>query len=52
MKRERARHRACDGLAVPLAQGVLLVPLAEAEPVVRGGCQEEDERRRLLTSVK
>ena len=43
-ERERARHRAGDRLAVPLAQDVILVALAEAEAMVRRGSEEEDER--------
>src|SRR6185312_13046769 len=45
-ERERARDGAGDGLAVPLLQHVILVPLPEADAVVRRGREEEHERRR------
>ena len=45
-QRERADDRACDRLAVRLAEHVVLVALAEAQPVVRGGREVEDERDR------
>ena len=43
---QRGRYRPGDRLAVPFPQDVVLVPLAEAQPVVRGGGEEEDEGRR------
>ena len=45
-ERERARHGASDGLPIPLPEQVVLVPLPEADTVVRSRREEEHERRR------